>query len=451
MAEITDITDKKTGNGQRSGKKKKKNNRRLIIPLYIITVIILIVLVYAFPTISGAFSETMTVKYGTLDDSYDVTCYIVRDETVYYSDTDGSVAYHFAEGDGVRANTQVVTLTAGDGASEKDYSAYNKRANSVKDVSAVLSPQDRLDLIKSELRQKADEATADENTEEADRINKYLSAVGNLSDDGTAADNSADDSVPDDPFGVKDGDTAKASGTLSYMIDGYESVLNPYTIGLLDKDKLESLNYDSYNANTGKTCKGEPLFKVVDRYRWYAVTWVDASALGSFSEETSVDLKLPKGSVQGKVSKLYDDGDEIMVVMEFKCYYEDLASIRKIKTSITASDHNGLLIDSSFIVTKDGQPGVYVVGVSGKTSFTPVKILNSDGQYTIVAANYYYEQSDEGSKQVETVSPYDEIKKISQEDTEKAAKKEADQQSSDSKSSSGDTGGSADNSSKAGK
>lgn len=431
VAEITEITDKKTGKRPSSGKKKKKNKFRLIIPIYIIVVILLIILVYAFPTISGALSETMTVEYGTLDDSYDVTCYIIRDETVYYAGGSGSIEYHFAEGDGVRANTQVITMGSGEGASEKDYSAYNKRANSVKDASAVLSPQGRLDQVKSELRQKADEATADENADEADRINKYLSMISGLSDNAADTSDSADESAPDDQFGVKGSDTAKASGTLSYMIDGYESALNPYTIGLLDKSKLESLNYDTYNTNTGKTYKGEPLFKVVDRHRWYAVTWIEASALGSFAEGTSIDLKLPKGSVQGTVSKLYDDGDEIMVVMEFKNYYEDLASIRKIKTTLTASDHNGLIVDSSFIVTKDGQPGVYVVGVTGKETFTPVKVLNSDGKYTIIAANYYYEQSEEGAKQVATVSPYDEIKKISQEDTEKAAQKEADKKASD--------------------
>lgn len=420
----------------------------MIIPLYFIVLILIIILVYAFPTISGALSETMTVAYGTLDDSYDVTCYIVRDETVYYAGDSGSVEYHFAEGDGVRAGTQVITAGNSGGASEKDYSAYNKRANSVKDMSAVLSPQGRLDQVKAELQQKASAAEAAENTDELDRINKYLSAIGDISDETPASSDNADDSVPSDAFGVKGKDTAQKSGTLSYMIDGYESVLNPYTIGLLDKDKLESLNYDTYNADTGKTYRGEPLFKVVDRHTWYAVTWVDAAALGSFADGTAVDLKLPKGSVQGKVSKLYDDGDEIMVVIEFKNYYEDLASIRKIKTKITASDHNGLLIDSSFIVTKDGQPGVYVVGVTGKETFTPIKILNSDGTNTIIAANYYYQQTDEGSKQIETVSPYDEIKKVSQKDTEKAAQKEseqkaAEQKTAESKDSASDSGDSA--------
>lgn len=417
-----------------AGKKKKRNIGRLIIPLYIIVIIILIVLVYAFPTISGALSETMTVEYGTLNDTYDLTCYIVRDETVYYAGDNGSIEYHFAEGDGVRANTQVVTLGTGDGASEKDYSDYNKRANSVKNVSSVLSPQDRLDIVKSELSQKADEAAEDENAEETERINKYLSLVGSLSDESQNVSDTSDESVPEDQFGIKGSDTAKTSGILSYMVDGYESVLNPYTMGLLDKDKLESLDYDTYNANTGKACKGEPLFKIVDRHKWYAVTWIEASALGSFAEGTSIDLKLPKGNVQGKVSKLYDNGEEIMVVMEFNSYYEDLASIRKIETSLTVEGHDGLLVDSSFIVTKDGQPGVYVVSVTGKETFTPVKILNSDGQYTIVAANYYYEQSDEGSKQIETVSPYDEIKKISQENTEKAAQKEASQKTDETES-----------------
>ena len=421
MAE-ENISEVKNKSNKRSG--KKKNKMRMYIALYIAALVLLIILVYAFPTISGARSETMTVEYGTLDDSYDVTCYIVRDETVYYSGESGSIEYHFAEGDGVRANTQVVTAGTSGGASEKDYSAYNKRANSVKDMSAVLSPQGRLDQVKSELQQKAAEASEAEKTDEADRINKYISSISDISDKSSGKNDSADESVPSDQFGVKGSDTAKTSGTLSYMIDGYESVLNPYTIGLLDKEKLGSLDYDMYNADTGKTYKGEPMFKIVDRHAWYAVTGVDAAALGSFSEGTSIDLKLPKGSVQGTVDKLYDDGDEIMVVMKFNNYYEDLASIRKIKTKITASDHNGLLIDSSFIVTKDGQPGVYVVSVTGKETFTPVKILNSDGSNTIIAANYYYEQTDEGSKQVATVSPYDEIKKVSQKDTEKAAQKE---------------------------
>lgn len=408
----------------KSTNKRKKNRKRLIIPVYFLTLILVIVCIYAFPSISGAMEETMTIQYGTLHNSYDVTCYIVRDEKVYYSPTDGSVAYHFAEGDGVRANTKVVTLDpSGAAADIDDYSVFNKNANSVEDMSAVLSGQGRRDQINAQLTaQLAEFAELDEedgkSSEEAAEINRYLAEISKLSDtDGGSSGGGFEKSgLPDPSFGVNGSDTAKASGTLSYIMDGYEAALNPYTMGLLDKEKLESLDFKTYNADTGKTLKGEPLFKVVDRHKWYAVTWIEASALGSFSEGSTISIKLPKGEVSGNISKLYDCGDEIMVVLEFRNYYEDMASIRKVDTTLTVSDSDGLVVDSSYIVTEDGQPGVYVVGVTGKASFTPVKILGSDGENTLVASEYYYQQVEGETKQIATVSPYDEIKKVEQKD-----------------------------------
>lgn len=402
-------------------KKRKKNRKRLIIPVYLLTLVLIIVCIYAFPSISGAMEKTMIIQYGTLRNSYDVTCYIVRNETVYYAPSNGSVSYHFAEGDGVRANTKVVTLDeSGASANIDDYSVFNKHANAVSDMSAVLSGQGRKDQVKAQLTAELDGLDEDD-TETAALINRYTAEVEKLSDIDDSSHSGglfeSSGGLPDTSFGVNGSDTSRSSGTLSYILDGYESVLNPYTIGLIDKEKLESLDFGTYNANTSKTLKGEPLFKVVDRHKWYAVTWVEASALGSFSEGEKISIKLPKGSVSGTIGKLYDCGDEIMVVLEFRDYYEDMASIRKVETSLTVSDADGLVVDSSYIVTEDGQPGVYVVGVTGKATFTPIKILGSDGENTIVASEYYYQQVDGETKQIATVSAYDEIKKVEQKDT----------------------------------
>ena len=56
MAE-ENISAVKNRSNKRSG--KKKNKMRMYIALYIAALVLLIILVYAFPTISGALSETM--------------------------------------------------------------------------------------------------------------------------------------------------------------------------------------------------------------------------------------------------------------------------------------------------------------------------------------------------------------------------------------------------------
>jgi putative membrane fusion protein len=392
-------------------KKRKKNPQRLIIPVYLVILAILIVCVYAFPSLTGAFSKTMVIRYGTLQNTHDVTCYIVRDETVYYAIQDGSVGYNYDEGTGVRAGTEIITTDAsGESESAGTYSEYNKHANYTADMSAVISDKNRMDAVEATLKE---EASSTDDTDKAEKLNRYIDVLDEFndsSDDG----NKSDSSIPDSSFGVLGSNTTEASGTLSYMMDGYETAFSPYTMSLLDKKKLAELDYDVYNFGTGKTLKDEPVFKIINSNKWYAVTWINASLLGYFSEGSSVELNLPKGSVKGTVKELYDEGNEIMMILEFNVYYEDLASLRKIDTTLMTSNSDGLVVDSSFIATENGVPGVYVLDVTGNTTFTPVKIIDSDGENMLVASGYYYEQVDGETKQVATVNVYDEIKKVEQ-------------------------------------
>jgi putative membrane fusion protein len=392
-------------------KKRKKNPQRLIIPVYLVILVILIVCVYAFPSLTGAFSKTMVIRYGTLQNTHDVTCYIVRDETVYYAIQDGSVGYNYDEGTGVRAGTEIITTDAsGESASAGTYSEYNKHANYTADMSAVISDKNRMDAVEATLKE---EASSTDDTDKAEKLNRYIDVLDEFNDSSDDA-NRSDSSVPDSSFGVLGSNTTKSSGTLSYMMDGYETAFSPYTMSLLDKKKLAELDYDVYNFGTGKTLKDEPVFKIINSNKWYAVTWINASLLGYFSEGSSVELNLPKGSVKGTVKELYDEGNEIMMILEFNVYYEDLASLRKIDTTLMTSNSDGLVVDSSFIATENGVPGVYVLDVTGNTTFTPVKIIDSDGENMLVASGYYYEQVDGETKQVATVNVYDEIKKVEQ-------------------------------------
>ena len=120
-------------------------------------------------------------------------------------------------------------------------------------------------------------------------------------------------------------------------------------------------------------------------------------------------IHLPLGEIDGKIDDIIDDDGEWMVIMSFNRYYEDFAKIRKIQADVITSDYKGLTIRNESITTKDGQPGVYVRDKSGEFVFEPVKIITSDGEWSLVEVSCFYTSG--GAIKVDTVNIYDEILK----------------------------------------
>ena len=52
---------------------------------------------------------------------------------------------------------------------------------------------------------------------------------------------------------------------------------------------------------------------------------------------------------------------------------------------------------------------MYVKDISGEFIFTPVSVITSDGEYSLVESSYYYEQDGDKNVRVKTVDVYDEI------------------------------------------
>ena len=78
------------------------------------------------------------------------------------------------------------------------------------------------------------------------------------------------------------------------------------------------------------------------------------------------------------------------------------------KQQIVSQDYNGLIAKSKSITTKDGKPGVMVRQTSGEYAFTQVKVIASDGEYTVLQDVSFI---DENGNSVNTVNVYDEILK----------------------------------------
>ena len=389
--------------------KKKKFPRRLIIPLYLLIIVLLIVIVYALPTVTGALKQTMVVEYGDLKISEKATCYIIKNETLYFANGEGRLKYVFDEGALVRGGSEVLYIEPSEVDNDSDLGVFEDHARPFTSGSTLLNAKSgSLDKVLADLRQQYNE---NEDISFRTEIDRYISRLNDIKKSEGEEDSSEGELSE---LGVlPDTYLISKPGIISYSMDGYESEMSPYTMKLLDREKAEKIDAEVSDLSRETTRYGEPLFKIIDNSEWYAVMWIDERDLGKYSENKSVSMKLPDGDATGRVYSISESDGEIMVIMRFNAYYDSLSSLRKIQTEVISSDCSGLMIRNSFITSKDGQPGVYVLGVAGDSEFVPIKVKGTDGEYSIVESGSYYLYDEETgeSQRYETVGVYDEIEK----------------------------------------
>ena len=391
-------------------KKKKKFPRRLIIPLYLLIIVLLIVIVYALPTVTGALKQTsMVVEYGDLKISEKATCYIIKNETLYFANGEGRLKYVFDEGALVRGGSEVLYIEPSEVDNDSDLGVFEDHARPFTSGSTLLNAKSgSLDKVLADLRQQYNE---NEDISFRTEIDRYISRLNDIKKSEGEEDSSEGELSE---LGVlPDTYLISKPGIISYSMDGYECEMSPYTMKLLDREKAEKIDAEVSDLSRETTRYGEPLFKIIDNSEWYAVMWIDERDLGNISEKNLFCMKLPDGDATGRVYSISESDGEIMVIMRFNAYYDSLSSLRKIQTEVISSDCSGLMIRNSFITSKDGQPGLHVLGVAGDSEFVPIKVKGTDGEYSIVESGSYYLYDEETgeSQRYETVGVYDEIEK----------------------------------------
>lgn len=391
----------------------KKRRKRIII-LFFTTLVILFIIIYVFPNVTGALKKTEIIEYGSLQVTDQVTAYIVRNETVYFANKSGTIHYYIPEGEQVRKGTKILDITSG-GASDKE-SNYQKLMERISKFNGGESLfNDDIKKIKTQIAKLENDRTvalkAGEE-EQAARIEEQLQRLKQKKEYIQAADQSAKEEIIKqnksiNGAGVMPEDyVSQSNGVISYYIDGYESEFSPESMALLSREKVRGLNIDVQNVTRETTLAKEPLYKIVDNQKWYAVFWVAPENIVKYEKGKKATINLPLGQVEGKISDIIDDEGQWLVIMEFNRYYEEFAQIRKVDAEVVTSDYSGLIIRNESITSKGGQPGVYVRDKSGEYVFKPVKIITSDGEWSLVEVSYFY--TDDGTK-VDTVNIYDEI------------------------------------------
>jgi putative membrane fusion protein len=301
-------------------KSKNLNMKNLFTYIFIAAVICLFIIIYILPNVSDVFRQTVVIEYGGIQVKDKVTCFIIRDETVYLANSQGEVEYFINEGEQIRKGTKILETITNRGA--------------------------------------------------------YI---------------------------------ADKRGMVSYYIDGLESFFSPNSMISLKYEDTKKLKLNIVNTKSKKIEKGKPIYKIINGNIWYAVYWIDKEFILNYEKGNKIKLVLPKSTVQGIVSDIIQKEDSYFIILKFNRYYEGLPEIRKINAEVITSDYRGLTIPNECITTSSDITGVYVKDVSGEFVFMPIKVLTSDGINSLVECTYYYENTPEGQKKIETVDIYDEV------------------------------------------
>ena len=177
--------------------------------------------------------------------------------------------------------------------------------------------------------------------------------------------------------------TAPVSGTLSFYMDGWETLLSPGNlphITLTDVRKV--LSGDKPDSASRLTM---PVYRVVEDGPWYVLLVVDED---KFMVTTGQDFRFQLEGFDdviytGIVSGKQTSGSETLVTLEITDPMGPLIYQRSGWITI-GTDMEGLYIPEGALVYENGQSGVRRIDPDGYATFVPVQILSSDENGVLV-------------------------------------------------------------------
>ena len=214
--------------------------------------------------------------------------------------------------------------------------------------------------------------------------------------------------------------TTQAGGILSYFYDGLEDTINSKDISSITESIFETLDskdsengqqrkYEVRTCSEGSTKKDEPLYKLVTGNVWYIVSWLSNEEAVDYAEGNDVLVMFPDGKeILGTVYAIQQQQDKLKLIISCDKYYEYFDKYRDVSCKITAYTENGIIIENSSITEIDGQKGVYVINKQGKHVFTPIYILYTHGDVSLIVSNLY---TDKDGYPVRTVRNYERVLK----------------------------------------
>lgn len=342
---------------------------------------------------------THTVSYDC-DDAF-----IVRDETVYYSTSNGIVYNIISDGDRVSESSAISTTYNGDVSNEvlRSLKTVDKKINKLKTENSTNSLY-RTDTgaIENEISAKMDKVITLARTDSVDEIHSIREDINSLRTGESVDIKDKIDALQTERAAIeskisasKTDTVADRAGIFSSYVDGLESVLTPERIQEYTPEYVRSLDVSSNEYINGSSIiTGDPVCKVMNNHSWYVMGIIDNDHRLLLEAKPNVTVRfanLSGSSVDGECIYLSDadaNGDSIFL-LRIQTYLDSAFSFRNIDSQIIFDEHSGYKVPTDALRTGDAIGEYYVYARQGSGTYKcDVKILYSDiaDGYSIIAS-----------------------------------------------------------------
>ena len=180
------------------------------------------------------------------------------------------------------------------------------------------------------------------------------------------------------------------AGTFCLHLDGFEQVLSPDTLDIMQIPKLAEIGTKAVPTKFEDVViieSGQPVYKLVDNLKPLLVKLELAD--DQLPERVLVvgrwlKLQWQGNSFSGRSVDYKKQGASCDILLSVDEYPNELAHYRKIPLVIVTQELVGLLVDRKSIVLKDGQPGIYSLN-KVVVRWVPVKIEGQSENKVVVS------------------------------------------------------------------
>ncbi len=390
---------------QKNQKKRDSNPLDSLLGYFISIVISAVIVIYLGYHFMQGFGSEIVTEYATKITEYDTMefdAYILRNETVVYSESEGGVGYNYADGVKVKRGAEIASIYAGnsyshdaakgeiisidkvlqilkesndiEGMASSDMSILDSKIyDYYKSIRSMSEEENYLNVPK-----KRDELLTLLNKRQliTGKVESYDPIISELEaekENLTASLNTASETV-----------LSPVTGYFYSSFDGYENIFS--------SDAAADLTVDRFNemlSTESETYLPTAIGKIATDFNWNIVIPTNRSELRYYNEGFNYMVQFPyNNDIQLKMNLTRvvspDAGSEVLLI--FSCHEipENFSFKRMQTVKVVRSEHTGYRVPISAVRQLDGKMGVYILSGS-VVDFRYIDVLLECDGYYIVA------------------------------------------------------------------
>ncbi len=373
------------------------------------SVLLIAYIIYHIYLSYGSSIATLTTELSQAEQKISLQAYILRNETVLYTDGGSNINYLVSDGDRVARDSRIAAAYAGQNMQmeiaqidaqiavlQKSDLGDNIVMTDTASIDAKLNAlvlqmqrnllEGNLDFV---LRQKTDMQVLLNKrqilTNRLDGIPDKIEALQQQKQDLLAGDEAKAEYI-----------TASAAGFFYTDVDGYETLFSASDVSSMTlnsfRELIESEPQTEDAQGEGKTTVG----KIVTAFTWYIACPVTTDQAVGLSVSKNYTVVFPYSDGQRVTMKLErivtePESDEAVLLLSSNTIISDMNYLRSQPVELVVQSYSGYKIPVSAVRIRDGEQGVYILQGS-VVKYRQVEVLfESDGYFIAEPKDVYDE------------------------------------------------------------